>query len=185
MNIEDIDKLIAKFYRGDTDGKEEECLASYFAQDNPPVSQDKDRDVLLALSSFTTEVPSGLEPKIASVIDAWERKENERAKHRLKMGLRKRVVSIVASVLLVVGIGFWYQYQSAGNRSALTESFESPQESQEAVVEALRLFSHNFSKGTKVVEDADSHVDKAFAIIDQALNNKPVHGQDSVELPDK
>lgn len=185
MKIEDIDKLLIKFYKGDTDGKEEEFLVNYFTHDNLPVSRDKDRNVFLALSSFETEVPSGLEQKMASLIDSLEQEEKKTAKNRVKIEFRKRVIGIAASVILVVGIGFWYQYQNNSNRSTLTETFENPQESQEAVIAALRLFSLNFSKGTETIEKADSQIDKTLRIVNQVFNDEPVHKQTYMITPDK
>jgi len=186
MKIEDIDKLLIKFYKGDTDDKEEELLVNYFTQDNLPVSRDKDRNVFLALSSFETEVPSGLEQKIASLIDSLEQEEKKTANNSVKIGLRNRVIGIAASILLVVGIGFWYQSQNSSNRSTtLTETFENPQESHEAVVAALRLFSQNFSKGTETIEKADGQIDKTLRIVNQVFNDKPVRKQTNIKTPDK
>ena len=170
-----IEILIDQFYKGETNSKEEELLISYFTQVADSLRSDTDRDVIQTLSSAKISVPSELEQKMASMIDRWEMQETQekmRAAYRNKIEFRKRIIGIAVSVLLVVGIGFWYQYQSAGNHSELKETFDTPQESQEAVVAALQLFSHNFSKGTGAMEQADEQVDKALKIIDQLLNEK-------------
>lgn len=173
-----IEILIDRFYKGETNGKEEELLVSYFTQGADSLQSDADRNVFQLLSSAKTVVPSELEQKMASMIDMWEMQEmqemqeKERTADRNKIELRKRIIGIAASILLVMGIGFWYQYENVGSQSKLKETFDTPQESQEAVVEALRLFSHNFSKGTSTMEKADEQVDKTLKIIDQLLNEK-------------
>ncbi|MCE5178490.1 MAG: hypothetical protein LLF81_05045 [Porphyromonadaceae bacterium] len=170
-----VEILIDRFYKGETNSKEEELLLNYLTQESDPLRSDAGRNVIQALSSARISVPSELEQKLASMIDMWEMhetQEKKRAADRSKIEYRKRIIGIAASVLLIIGIGFWYQYQSAGSQSGLKETFDTPQESQEAVVEALQLFSHNFSQGTSAMEKADEQVDKTLKIIDQLLNEK-------------
>lgn len=175
-----VDILIDRFYKGETNSKEEELLLSYLTQEPGSLLSDADRNVIQALSSARVSVPPELEPKMASMIDRWEvqeTQEKKRAAYRNKIEFRKRIVGIAASVLLVMGIGFWFQYQNVGNQSGLKETFDTPQESQEAVVEALQLFSRNFSKGTSAMEKADEQVDKTLKIIDQLLDEKDTDTQ--------
>ena len=174
---DNIEILIDRFYKGETNSKEEELLLNYFTQESDPIQGNVDRNVFQALSAAKTSVPPGLEQKIATLIDGWEAQEageKKRATGRYKIEFRMRIIGIAASILLVIGIGFWYQYQNVGNQSGLHETFNTPQESQEAVVEALQLFSHNFSKGTSAMEKADEQVDKTLKIVDQLLSEKAV-----------
>lgn len=170
-----IEILIDRFYKGETDSKEEELLVNYFTQEPGSLQGDADRNVIQLLSSAKISVPSGLESKIASMIDRWEVQEKKRVMDRNRIEFRKRIIGVAASVLLVIGIGFWYQYRNVENQSGLKETFDTPQESQEAVMEALQLFSQNFSKGTGAMEKADEQVDKTLKIIDQLLNEDVVN----------
>lgn len=177
---DNIEILIDRFYKGETNSKEEELLLDYFTQELDPIQGNVDRNVFQALSAAKTSVPPGLEQKIATMIDVWEAQEageKKRATLHNKIEFRKRIIGIAASVLLVIGIGFWYQYQNVGNQSGLNETFDTPQESQEAIVDALQLFSHNFSKGTSAMEKANEQVDKTFKIIDQLLSEKAADTQ--------
>ncbi len=177
MKTEDIDILIARFYQGETDENEEKLLVEYFKSETSDVSsktgRKTDSTVLLSLSAEETEMPSDLESKMSSLIDFWEESDKSKTKHIATIEFRKRILSIAATILLVVSIGFWYQYHSSGS-SARVNYFEDPQESQELVVEALRLFSNNFSKGTQTIEKADNRVDNTFRILEKVLNENSV-----------
>lgn len=173
MKTEDIDILIARFYQGETDENEEKLLVEYFNSENSNVSSKTDSTVLLSLSAEEPEVPSDLESKMSSLIDSWEESDKNKTKHIATIEFRKRILSIAATILLVVSIGFWYQYHSSGSSTSVN-SFEDPQESQELLVEALRLFSNNFSKGTQTIEKADNRVDNTFRILEQVLNENSV-----------
>ncbi|SRR5690554_766158 len=173
MKTEDIDILIARFYRGETDEDEEKLLVQYFNSENSNVSCKTDSTVLLSLTAEEAEVSSDLENKMSLLIDSWEESDKNKTKHIATIEFRKRILSIAATILLVVSIGFWYQYHSSGS-SARVNYFEDPQESQELVVEALRLFSNNFSKGTQTIEKADNRVDDTFRILEKVLNENSV-----------
>ncbi|MDD4777721.1 MAG: hypothetical protein PHV53_05450 [Fermentimonas sp.] len=172
MKTEDIDILIARFYQGETEENEEKLLVEYFTVDNTSADYKTDSTVLHSLSE-ETEVPQGLENKISSLIDSWEEGEKSKTEKIAKLEFRKRILSIAASLLLIVSIGIWYQYNSSVN-SEMVNTFEDPQESHEVVVEALRLFSNNFSKGTQTIEKADNRVDNTFKIVEQVLSESPV-----------
>lgn len=106
------------------------------------------------------------------MIDEWEAQEEGAKKQptrRRIIEFRRQIIGIAASVLLVIGVGFWYQYQQAGIQAGLVDTYTNPQQSQEAVMEALRLFSQNFSKGTGVLEKADQKVDRTMKLVDQVL----------------
>jgi hypothetical protein len=173
MKTEDIDILIARFYRGETDEDEEKLLVQYFNSENSNVSCKTDSTVLLSLTAEEAEVSSDLENKMSLLIDSWEESDKNKTKHIATIEFRKRILSTAATILLVVSIGFWYQYHSSGS-SARVNYFEDPQESQELVVEALRLFSNNFSKGTQTIEKADNRVDNTFRILEKVLNENSV-----------
>lgn len=173
MKTEDIDILIARFYRGETDEDEEKLLVQYFNSENSNVSCKTDSTVLLSLTAEEAEVSSDLENKMSLLIDSWEESDKNKTKHIATIEFRKRILSIAATILLVVSIGFWYQYHSSGS-SARVNYFEESQESQELVVEALRLFSNNFSKGTQTIEKADNRVDDTFRILEKVLNENSV-----------
>ncbi|HBG80806.1 MAG TPA: hypothetical protein DDW74_08795, partial [Porphyromonadaceae bacterium] len=50
-----------------------------------------------------------------------------------------------------------------------TDAYKNPDDAYRATVEALQLFSDNFSKGTESVEKANMHLEKAQEIINQSL----------------
>ena len=119
MKTEDIDILIARFYQGETDENEEKLLVEYFNSENSNVSSKTDSTVLLSLSAEEPEVPSDLESKMSSLIDFWEESDKSKTKHIATIEFRKRILSIAATILLVVSIGFWYQYHSSGSKKCI------------------------------------------------------------------
>jgi hypothetical protein len=170
-----IDTLIDRFYKGETNSQEEEFLLSYFAHNQDFPQDDADRNLFQALSAAKATLPEGLEQKLSFMIDSWEAQEKGEKKQvsrRHTIEFRRRIIGIAASVLLIIGVGFWYQYQQGGVQSGLEDTYTNPHDSQEAVLEALQLFSQNFSKGTGVFEKADQKVDQTMKIVDQLLTEK-------------
>lgn len=170
-----IETLIDRFYKGETNSEEEVLLIHYFTQDQDLSQEIADRDLFQALSAMKTTVPQGLEQKLSFMIDEWEAQEEGVKKQfalRRTIEFRRQIIGIAASVLLVIGVGFWYQYQQEGNQNGLEDTYTNPQQSQEAVLKALQLFSQNFSKGTGVLEKADQKVDRTMKIVDQVLTEK-------------
>ena len=80
MKTEDIDILIARFYRGETDEDEEKLLVQYFNSENSNVSCKTDSTVLLSLTAEEAEVSSDLENKMSLLIDSWEESDKNKTK---------------------------------------------------------------------------------------------------------
>lgn len=169
MKTEDIEKLLFRFYQGETDEEEEKFLAQYLSQIDSDERYKADRDVFHSLSEDEPEVPSELEFKISTLIDSWEESEKKQTKRFTKLRFSKQIIGIAASLLLVISIGFWYQHYNSAN-SEIVNTYNDPDASHEVVIEALRLFSKNFSKGTQALEKADSRVDNTFKILEKVIN---------------
>ncbi len=56
-----VEILIDRFYKGETNSKEEELLLNYLTQESDPLRSDAGRNVIQALSSARISVPSELE----------------------------------------------------------------------------------------------------------------------------
>ena len=174
MNMKDINKLLHKFYRGETDLEEERYLSEYFRQS--PLSSDSDHDseVFHALSRYSGEVPSGLNHKMDTLIDTLEQEEKEKEKTSARRPVMKvlpgRVIGLVASIMLVAGLARWAYFRDDGNSPVLADTYDNPQQAHDAALNALQLFSQNFSKGTQSVGKVDKQIEATLEIINQSLN---------------
>ena len=174
MSMEkEFESLLEKFYRGDTDRREEQLLAGYLNSESLPARFEADRELYRLLSSVAPEIPKGLESKMGHLIDRMERAEisgkTTEKGTLIRRNFKLRIAGLVASLLIVATIGFWTYFSGSGNQSLLTDTFENPEQAEAATLEALQLFANNFSKGTRTVEHADRQVDKAFSLLRETV----------------
>ena len=159
MNSNDIRKLVEKFYEGNTSLEEEKTLADFLLRDNVPDEFFPDSKLFWALNTHSMA--------IASLIDSF--KEEQPSDRKTKMfHARYWAIGIAASFALIFGV--WQFQKSRQAASTLfTDTYKNPDDAYRATVEALQLFSDNFSKGTESVEKANMHLEKAQEIINQSL----------------
>lgn len=79
MKIEEIERLLAKFYGGNTTESEEEVLKDYFRTEDVPISLQKERELFLGFFCLDAVpedcAPAGLGDKLSRMID--EKAEEE------------------------------------------------------------------------------------------------------------
>jgi len=185
MSMEkEFESLLEKFYRGDTDRREEQLLAGYFNRKSLPTQYEADRELFQSLSSAAPEMPKGLEQRMGNLIDRMEMAEMSGKKVTkstlIRRNFRLQIAGLVASLLIVATIGFWAYIGGNDNESLLADTFESPEQAEVATLEALQLFANNFSKGTRTVEHADRQVDKAFSLLRETVGQGVLSGEDPV-----
>ena len=171
MKTEDIHNLLVKFYNGETSRDEEARLSAFFRQGNLPDEFAGDRKLFLSLSDYGAEIPLGLEGKMDSFIDRLEKEESAEKRPSQKVKLWRRTIGAAASLLLIVAIGFW-QYSENKIGAALADTYQSPEEAREATLQAIQLFSQNFSKGIEPVEKANTELKKTQVIINKTLDTE-------------
>ena len=174
MSMEkEFESLLEKFYRGETDRREEQLLIGYFNRESLPARFEADRELFQLLSSAAPEMPKSLESQMGHLIDKMERAEisakTTEKGSLIRRNFRLRIAGLVASLLIVATIGFWTYFSGSDNESLLTDTFENPEQAEAATLEALQLFANNFSKGTRTVEHADRQVDKAFSLLRETV----------------
>lgn len=166
MKIEDVKILLDKFYRGETSLDEEKRLSDFFRQENVPLELEHDRKVFLSLSDNEIQVPDNMERSIASLIDSFEDKSVRKAAKIVSM--RYSLIAVAASLLLVVGIGFFYQQHQ--KTQWMADTYKNPDEAYTATINALQLFSENFSKGVEPMEKANAHIKETQKIINKSMH---------------
>lgn len=123
MRVEEIERLLADFYEGNTSEKQEEILKKYFETQNVPEHLEKDKRLFLCFHKrrdVPVEIPAGLEDKLSRMIDMKEQEEI----HFFRKNKSKRnwrwVGGIATSIVLLLGLGY--------NISNISDSMEKPQE---------------------------------------------------------
>lgn len=101
MNKNDFDRLLRKYYDGQTTEEEENGLADYFAHSDVPDRMLADKWLIGVIAPAEVEVPDNLESRIEAVIDGEDYTNMGRAR---TIWIRY-AVGIAASVALLFAIG--------------------------------------------------------------------------------
>lgn len=157
-SIEEIRKLLDRFYMGETTLEEEKILQDYFSSVSIPEELLPDRDLFLSLESTDNviAVPENLNQKILNVIDQQEKKV-----------VRTRRISVfslsglAAGLLVVIALYVGYFNADTHPRFAqqMTDTYEDPQDAYEEARKTLAYVSAKLNTGTNELEHV-VHVSK-------------------------
>lgn len=146
MKREKIEQLLARYYDGQTDRKDEEHLyqALLKADDMSPELK-SERALFLSLHQPAREsdisVPDGLEAKLEALID---RKAAMTRRLWWKWG------AVAASLLLIVGIGF--SVTDIHRPAVPQDTFTNPEDAQRALKAIFTEMSHHWNEGMEQLE---------------------------------
>jgi len=150
-SIEEIRKLLERFYLGETSLEEEKMLQDYFSSSSIPEELLPDRDLFRSMrnAAESVAVPEGLNQKILNVIDLQERKV-----------VRTRRISVFSLSGLAAGllifIALYAGYFKADSRTAMaqemTDTYENPQDAYEEAKRTLAYVSAKLNTGTSELE---------------------------------
>ena len=166
MNTTDIKGLLQKFYEGETSLEEEKILADFLLQENVSDEFLPDKKLFLALSENSVDVPLASGKKIESLIDSFKNEDSSDKKVK-KLHIGYWAIGVAASVAIIFGVS---QIQKSQQTEAtlFTDTYKNPDDAYRATMNALQLFSDNFSKGTESVEKANAQLEKAQQIINKS-----------------
>lgn len=165
MKTKDIEILLEKFYAGESSVDEEKKIAEFLFSEDLPEKFLPDRKVFEALNENGMDVPSDSSQKIESLIDSFsEETSSRRPKIR---SIKYWTVGIAASLALIFAVNM-FQKSNKEETTLLVDTYETSDEAYKATMEALQLFSENFSKGTQAVEKANTKFQKAQDIINKS-----------------
>jgi len=151
-SLEEIRKMLERFYRGETTLEEERLLREYFSSARVPEELLADRDLFRSLEpsgNFVT-VPDSLNRKILEVIDKQEKKE-----------VRTRRISVfalsglAAGLLVVIAlyVGYFRVDQTVQMASSqITDTYNDPQDAYEEAKRTLSYVSAKLNTGTSELE---------------------------------
>ena len=92
-------------------------------------------------------VPQGVEERLSAKIDEWALAEQVKKQPRWAVRKVVRDLSVAASLVLCLGIG-WYSLQEREPENvALQDSYQNPEEAYAEAEKALNLLAYNLNKG--------------------------------------
>ena len=176
-SIEEIRKLLDRFYMGETTLEEEQFLQDYFGSPSIPEELLPDRDLFRSLGNAaeSVAVPENLNQKILDTIDLQERK-----------AVRTRRISVfslsglAAGLMVVIALYVGY-FKTDDNRLAshqMTDTYEDPRDAYEEARRTLAFVSAKLNNGTSELE----HVKKASQAASDPLKSLSKINKGSKEL---
>ena len=138
MRVEEIERLLAEFYEGNTSENQEEKLQKYFETQNVPE-------------------PAGLEDKLSRMIDTKEQEEI----HFFRKNKSKRnwrwVGGIAASIVLLFGLGYSISNIS-DTMEKPKETFTDPEVAYEVLQATLMEVSMGLNNGVDEMIDTQKDI---------------------------
>lgn len=147
MRVEEIEKLLADFYEGNTTEYQEETLRKYFETQDVPEHLEKDKKLFLCFhKAMPVEIPAGLEDKISRLIDEKEQEEIRFFRKNKSQRNWRWIGGIAASVILLIGIGYNI-YNINDNMEKPEETFTDPKVAYEVLQATLMEVSTGLNNG--------------------------------------
>lgn len=146
--MEEIERLLNKYYEGNTTESQEEVLKKYFETQDVPQRLLKDKKIFLSLrENVYMAVPTGLEDKLSRMIDQKEEEERKFFKRNWRW-----TGGIAASLVLLFGLG----YSISNFRDSVAEpqdTFTDPQDAYKVLQATLMEVSADMNCGINQVKE--------------------------------
>ncbi|MBA7554713.1 hypothetical protein ES705_47344 [subsurface metagenome] len=166
MDLQKIEKLLQKYYNGETSLEEEEVLRTFFASRDVPDHLEAEKEMFTYYyGPFKDEAPNpGLEEKILDAIRI------EGSRYRMQP-VKKRLylfTSVAAGFLILLGSYFLITGKNGIEFSLkkYEDTYESPELAYLETKKTLLLISEKFNRGTKELQTLST-----FDRVAKELNN--------------
>lgn len=168
--VNEIEKLLARYYDGETDETEEKELKRFFAEEDVPPHLRAEKEIFMQLAAHPDpEIPESLERKLSCKIDEWDTRERRalKAKKHTRVIRLQWIGSIAASLIILLSVG-WYLH---GNYSVSTpqDTCATPEEAYAQAQKALVMLSNSLNKGMEKVEAVQETTEKIQENINEQL----------------
>ena len=164
MKVEEIERLLAEFYEGNTTESQEEALRDYFRTTEVPEHLQKDKEIFLSLNQGAdrdVEVPAGLGDKLSRLIDEKADEEQRFFSPNKSKRNWRWIGGIAATVLLLIGIG--YGVDRLGNDvcpPTPQDTFSDPEEAYRVLQATLLEVSTNLNQGIAQIKETQVDMKK-------------------------
>jgi len=151
MNNNKIKILLQKYYNAETTWEEEKYLSEYFNNNEVPYHLKLEKEQFCYYKNKTEERSTQFEKKILKAIE----KEDARSVYRKKKKFLYQVISIAASIILIVSVYFIKKrsYESE-------DTYKNPQLAYNETKKTLLLISKKLNEGTEDIKNI-SEFDKS------------------------
>ena len=161
-SLEEIRKILDRFYLGETTLEEERKLHDYFSSNTVPEEFIRDKELFLAMDSGndSVEVPDNLNQKIIAAID-----KEERSTTRTRRISVFSLSGLAAGLLVMIAVYLFYirtDTQAVLASQEMNDTYEDPEEAYEEAKRALAYVSTKLNNGTSELE----HVKKVSKTAD-------------------
>lgn len=164
---EEIKKLIALFYQGETSAEQEKELIEYFNQTD--ISEDLKNEQVIFNTIFKKDlikIPAELESRLIARIDDLEISSQPRI-----VAFQKRWIwtSLAASFTLLIGIYFLFNMNSSdqSSKNMSQTDIEKIQKAQEAII----LVSKKYNQGLDQLSHSQQTIAYSNQILKKSINN--------------
>ena len=111
MKVNEIERLLARYYDGETSDTEEKELKRFFTEEDVPAHLLAEKEIFMQLAAHPApEIPEGLESRLSRKIDEWD--TGERRTLKIKKHIRalrlQWIGSIAASLLILLSVDCTY-----------------------------------------------------------------------------
>lgn len=164
MKVEEIERLLAEFYEGNTSESEEEALKDYFRTEEVPMHLEKEKKIFLSL--YETDgremaAPEELERKLINMIDEKADEEQRffrrnKAKHNWRW-----IGGVAATLVLLIGIAYSIEiYEQEIEPPTPMDTFSDPKLAYEVLQSTLMEVSTNLNGGIDEVNETQQDMRK-------------------------
>lgn len=145
--MKEIDRLLEKYWQGETSIEEEKIIKSHFASNSSP--KEDNNDILFSffekekLIKYKGDLSTTTKPKV------------------IKFNLIRKI-AVAASIVFMISIGYFAINNSVFNNSNnyAKNEITDKDEARKVAEEALALLAINFNKGEKAVSENIQNLDK-------------------------
>lgn len=170
MKIEEIEKLLAQFYEGNTTEKQEEVLRQYFQTQEVLEHLQREKELFLSFHQGDyVEVPTGLKDKLVRMIDEKEEKAR-RFFHRNRTQRNWRWVGgVTASMIILFGIGYGISNYRNHRIEPPQDTFSNPQDAYNVLQATLIEVSADLNNGINQIRDSRREIKKIHKEIKEVI----------------
>lgn len=177
MRSDELERLLDRFYAGESSEQEEELLRKGLLEEEVPDGLSEEKRLFKVLYDETCRkkkacetVPPGLEERLERLIDEKEAEETHffhRNRHRFGW---RRTGSIAATLLLLVGIGYALLRYGGKDNPSPRDTFTDPQEAYEVLQATLMEVSANLNMGLEEMQETRKEMMQANQDVCKAIS---------------